>query len=254
MYRMRFPLRLTADLALGLVARAMKPARNHPLILNLGDAGKFDAPSARSPQARGVSALPRSPIVWIAGAEPFAHPEIARFSSALLAEKRHLFLEVAPGLARRRIHEFRPVSRLHLTFRFDGFAKRHGRPSAIEGANEQALAAIRGVKLSGFLVCAHIVVHAGTSLEELVQLRGRLHKHDVDGYVITAGAATSDVQQRVQQARRALLSRRWALFSELLGSVAPPARSIEPSATARKTRGRAEAAECEAQWEEGAQA
>src|SRR5271168_2790885 len=102
---MQFPLRLTADLAVGRAARAMRFRRNEPLILNL--AADESVPAA-------------SPIVWIGGSEPLERPEIARVANALAAAGHYVFLQTESLLLRRRIHEFQPSSRLYLTIRFDG--------------------------------------------------------------------------------------------------------------------------------------
>lgn len=231
---MRFPIGLTADLTLSLLARPKAagthphlhhPHIPHPHILDLGESTP-DAPLV--PRIQGAG----SRILWVAARERFAHPEIARFASGLLARRRHLFLEADPVLSRRRIHEFRPVPRFYLAYRFDGFEAAHDRRSGARGGYAETLAAIRGVKLSGFLVCAHIVVHADTSPEELVALRGQLARLDADGYVITPGAREPGIEEQVQKARRALLGRRWALFSELLGSPGLPKAVRAPAGPA----------------------
>ena len=91
---MTFSLRLTADLALALAARALGGAPSHPPILQLCSEQNFGSAlaSSNSLPASGhlfqsvarVSRF-RSPVIWIGGSEPLDHPQVARFSNALAA-------------------------------------------------------------------------------------------------------------------------------------------------------------------------
>ena len=73
---MRFPLRFTSDLQLGVVARGMRARGQAPLVLKLSPQEETTAVVLPS-----VESAPR--LVWIGGAEPLEHPEIARFANAL---------------------------------------------------------------------------------------------------------------------------------------------------------------------------
>jgi MoaA/NifB/PqqE/SkfB family radical SAM enzyme len=229
---MRFPLRLTADLTLALAARAMRTQHGHPLILSVSPDGAFHYASAvvdtrrnghLEPKAAAAGSL-RSRIIWIGGSEPLKHPEIARVATALAGAGRHVFLQADGALLKRRIHEFQPSSRLFLTFRFDGTEPSHDRRSARRGAFRAAVEGIRAARLSGFLICAHIVLHADSEPGELARFHGEICKLDVDGMLISPAALTAELQHRVTEARRSLLSRRWALLSGLLHCVALPMR------------------------------
>ena len=126
---MRFPLRLTADLTLGLAARSLRLKRQHPLILNLA--------------AGGNASSSKSPIVWIGGREPLDLPETPRVVNFLAAAGRQVFLPTTGLLLRRRIHEFQPSQRLHLTIRFDGAETSHDQRVG-QGAFRDALVAFAG--------------------------------------------------------------------------------------------------------------
>src|SRR2546430_15359761 len=52
-----------------------------------------------------------APVVWIGGSEPLLHPEMGQLTRCIAAIGRDVFLETDGALLRRRIHEFRPVSR-----------------------------------------------------------------------------------------------------------------------------------------------
>jgi organic radical activating enzyme len=244
---MRFPLRLTADLALGLATRILRGAPRHHLILHLSL-----VPGTTSPERSGddsprssvsdlqllssddsLDAVRRSsaPVVWIGGAEPLLHPEIGRLARRIADTNRHVFVQTNGALLRRRLHEFRPVSRLFLTVQFEGFEQRHDRRARREGAYRDAVEGIRAAKLSGFLVCAQVVLHADMELAEFDQLRVYFEARDVDGFVVTlansfskamAGETESPaLQRKLRAARDQIRSRRWRLFSQLLESSLP---------------------------------
>ncbi len=204
---MRFPLRLTADLALGRGVRAIGLRRKSPLIFNL-DADE-DAPA-------------ESPIVWIGGSEPLERAETPRVANALVAADQYVFLSTDAILLRRRIHEFQPSSRLYLTIRFDGTQPSHDRRAAREGAFQAALDSIRTAKLSGFLLCAQLIVHADGDAVELAMLHDELRKLNLDGFLISPAVRSRELASNVADVRRRLLSPGWAQLSCLLDSVALP--------------------------------
>jgi len=206
---MRFPLRLSVNLALSLAARGVRPERYSPLFLNPTEGSSFD------PEAAHRS---RSSVVWIGGSEPLEHPDIARIASAYIAAGNHVFLETGGLLLRRRIHEFRPVSRLYLTFRFGGLDTSHDREAEREGAYQATMEAIRTARLCGFMLCARAIVHTGTMLADLVRLRKDLQKLSVDGFLISPAEPVLGVESLTVEARRRLLPKRWARLSDLLDS------------------------------------
>ena len=268
---MRFPLRLTADLALGLATRTLRGAPRHRVILHLAPVAGSALParSRRDSSGSGVSdlqllssdvcldAVRRSsaPVVWIGGAEPLLHPEIGRLARRIVDTNRHVFVQTNGALLRRRIHEFRPVSRLFLTVQFEGFEQRHDRRARCEGAFRDAIEGIRAAKLSGFLVCAQVALHADTELAEFEQLRGYLEARDVDDFVVTpsngflqaaSGQNESQAQRsKLHAARDQIRSRRWQLFSRLLEPSLPVAPATARSDDAPGSAGAAAADACE---------
>jgi MoaA/NifB/PqqE/SkfB family radical SAM enzyme len=249
---MRFPLRLTADLALGLATKTLRGANARRLILHLAAVARAASPSKTQPDSSRTSAsnlqllssdlcldaVRRSsaPVVWIGGGEPLLHPEIGRLARRIVDTGRHVFVQTDAALLRRRIHEFRPVSRLFLTVQFEGFDQGHDRRARREGAFREALDGVRTAKLSGFLVCADIVVHADTNLAELEELRHYLEARDVDGFIVVPvndspraashGKESEALRSKVRAARVQVCSRRWRLFSRLLETSFPAAPTI----------------------------
>jgi hypothetical protein len=202
---MRFPLRLTADLALGLAMRSLRREPHRPLISVLSPASNMIAPA--------------SPIVWIDGPEPLESPETPRAVNSLASTGRHVFLPTTGALLRRRIHEFQPSARLHLTIRFDGAETSHDDRAGRQGAYRDALESVRTAKLSGFLLCAQLILHSPSEAAELELLHHEFSKIKFDGFLISPARDAEEDLRSVAVLRRKLLSRRWALLSTLLDSV-----------------------------------
>jgi hypothetical protein len=233
---MTFSLRLTADLTLALAARAFGNKQGYPPILQLSPDTNFHTASASfsaSVQQAGNDSSPsgalvsryRSPIVWISGSEPLDCLEVPRFTNALAASGRSVFLETCGALLKRRLHEFQPSDRFYFTVRFDGLALAHDQRNAREGAFAVAMEAIRMARLAGFLTCALLVLHRQVQPGELEQLHAEIRKLDIDGCLIIRVARAPELEQTVKQLRSRLLSSRWAMLSDLVESVALPAAS-----------------------------
>jgi hypothetical protein len=232
---MRFPFRLTAGLLFRRTTRALPEKRDGSLILHLAPGPNFSMEdalaAARESEAR---------VVWIAGIEPLEHPAAASIANALTASGRYVFLETDGLLLRRRIHEFQPSPRLYLTIRFDTSETFHAgcyaSPLVLEG--------IRAAQLSGFMLCAHLILHASRA-GELAQLHSKLSGLNVDGFLISPAEATGELQRRVVEARRNLLGRRWAYLSKVLDSLRVAAPSPEPAVDHRQPLMPPPSASCE---------
>jgi MoaA/NifB/PqqE/SkfB family radical SAM enzyme len=196
-----------------------------------------------------------APVVWIGGPEPLLHPEIGRLAHRIVDTNRHVFVQTNGALLRRRLHEFRPVSRLFLAVQFEGFEQWHDRRARREGAFRDAVDGSRAAKLSGFLVCAQVALHADTELAEFEQLRVYLEARDVDGFVVTSPNGFSnartgprvnqDLQRKLRAARDQIRSSRWQLFSRLLESSLPAAPATAGTDYALGSVGAAPAVACE---------
>jgi hypothetical protein len=231
---MTFSLRLTADLALALAARAIGGKHRSFPILHLSPENNFDSSSSPSfmnghqdehASFQSVARVSRyrSPIIWIGGSEPLDHPQVARFSNALAASGRHVFVETSGASLKQRLHEFRPSSRFHFVVRFDDgkFSCHH--PMVAGDVFRIGQEAIRMARLAGFFTCANLVMHRDTPAGEIEGLHAEIHKLDVDGFLITSESFTPEIQKHISRVRRRLLNRRWALISSLLDSNATPA-------------------------------
>jgi len=248
---MRFPLRLTVDLALARLAQTSREnaARTSVLLLapmEPASPSGLDS-SALHPMAprAGTELLARvrnasAPVVWIGGSEPLLHPEMGQLTRCIAGTGRDVFLETDGALLRRRIHEFRPVSRLFLTIQWNGLERSHDVRAGRAGAFQAALEGMRVARLSGFLICVHALFHAETALGEMAESIHFARSLDVDGIVISsanggsnsANPEATDLQQKIVEARKLIGSKWWESFSRLVGPLVSGQRNTTPGAEA----------------------
>jgi hypothetical protein len=239
---MRFPLRLASRLALGSGARGKRdPIFHLDLTRNSGSAGGSNSPAAA--------------VVWISGADSLDHADVARLANSLAQGRRYVFLQTNAASLRRRIHEFRPTSRLYLTVRFEGTQAFHDSHNGREGAFRHAIDAIHCAKLAGFLVCAHLVIHPSTDPADLEPLHRSFSKLDLDGFLISAASPSPQLETIAATARQKLLPPRWSRLSQTLDSVLLPAvPGSAPVVSPRGSHDRVTSDSASTNCEEGVQA
>jgi hypothetical protein len=256
---MTFSLRLTADLTLALAARAMSTKQGYPPILQLSPGTDFQITAASSsiqeegtgsPDSGNLVSRSRSPILWIAGAEPLDYPEVARFTNALAASGRSVFLETSGVSLKRRLHEFQPSSRFYFAVRFDSFDTAPGQSNDHDSAFRTGVEAIRMARLAGFFACAHLVAPPDAGVDPLEKLHAEITKRGVDGFLITSAVVSPELAKTVNELRRRLLSWRWAVLSRLVESVSLPVASRDSRQLDRQPVSESQAAS----FEEGAEA
>jgi hypothetical protein len=250
---MRTPLRLAATIAKFRIAQAARgKGAASPLyrwILQFGAGrlvavtgaaaaaggepvvkGHLERAKAKRAEALLNAPFASSPIVWLTGPAELldfsATPGLARW---LQEAGRTVFVETDGGLLRRRIHEFRPDARLYLTIRLYGMAATHDLRMQKQGAFAQAMEGIRAARLSGFLICGHVVIEGPTDIGEIDQLLRHLRSLKVDGVVVTTNEGSSGPDQRKLAAARKLIGHAWwAKFSRLAQkALSAPAHNAE---------------------------
>jgi hypothetical protein len=202
---MRFPLRLTAQLAKTRIARIWRTST--PLIDFVDPAEVLHLGSAHPvshEKMRGMIAS-HAPVVWIGGSEPLNHPGVSHFVQANALSRHFVFLESNGVLLRRRIHEFQPLPRVFLTVRL-GARRTPAFELAVEG--------IRAARLSGFFTVVHSRVGEDIDRTELDRLRVLLTELQVDGWLVTAATASNDAVRNAAEVRSLIPSPSWRSFSE----------------------------------------
>jgi len=220
---LRFPLRLTADLAKARFARGVRPVLFLDAAEVLHHAASHPVPHEK---IRDMNAS-FSPVVWIGGSEPLEHPGISHMVRGITQTGHFVFLETDGRRLRRRIHEFQPVSRLFLTVRLDLGTSRGSSRSLRSTACELAVEGIRAARLSGFLICIHTRVHQETELAAIAELVQFSQSLDIDGIVISpvkylSNSSSTDaiaVQRKTAQMLELLPSMWWRSFSRLVEPV-----------------------------------
>jgi len=229
---LRFPLRLIADLVKARIVRSTRRDSAAPAVLLIRpveQASPTSFESSRfSPEAKAGTELltlvreSAAPVVWIGGADPLLHPEIAQLTRCINGHGQNVFLETDGAILRRRIHEFRPVSRLFLTVPLNGLEKSHDLRAARPGAFRGAVEALEAARLCGFFTCIHTRIYADSDLNEVATLRALANTLDVDGFVIspatapnTANPRSESLQQKTVDARKLIANRWWQIFSRL---------------------------------------
>jgi MoaA/NifB/PqqE/SkfB family radical SAM enzyme len=245
---LRFPLRLTADLARARFARSRLDLEPVQFV----DAAELLHHNSNHPVSHEkirqlVSG--RSPVVWIGGSEPLCHPGTAHLVRAITGSGHFVFLETDGILLRRRIHEFQPVPRLFLTVRLDRGAQGNASKDLRPSPSELTLEGIRAAQLSGFLICLHARVQPETELEKVAELIRRAQTIDVDGVVVTAVGGESNclaseaasLPRKAAEARKLIGSKWWESFSRLVEPVWSGAQNTAQNVSESGRRVRQEA-------------
>jgi molybdenum cofactor biosynthesis enzyme MoaA len=229
---LRFPLRLTADLAKARLARIGRGDSAAPSVLLISPVEQarssgFESSKSSAEVKAGTELLSfvrdsTAPVVWIGGSDPLLHSEIAQLTRCIVGHGQNVFLETDGALLRRRIHEFRPVSRLFLAVPLNGLEKSHDLRATRPGAFRNAVEALQAARLCGFFTCIHARIHEDTDLQNIAALLAFANTFDVDGFVIspatapsTANPRSESLQQKTVEARKLIANRWWQFFSRL---------------------------------------
>jgi MoaA/NifB/PqqE/SkfB family radical SAM enzyme len=247
----RFPFWLWAELLRGQLAQSLRGSAKQNLILRLdpadhgsvsGPPGNGNPPGIRTEtDILGLVEASDAPVVWIGGSEPLRHSGIGGLARRVVDRGRTVFVETDGFHLRQRIHEFRPVSRLYLTLKFYGLQRSNDMRVRKDWVFRRAIEGIRAAKLSGFLICGHVLVDAETDLDEVKQLKEQLLGMDVDGLLVSAppGGFRAENQEReiaerkLMEARKIVESRGWGAFGRLLERESREVWEREQSASER---------------------
>ena len=223
----RFPLRLRAALAKARIfpqhASIHAHGDTHSPVVRLAADELLHRGSDQPVSHESVREIlrDRKSIVWIGGAEPLAHPGIGHLTRMISQAGHYLFLDTDGVALRGRIHEFQPSPRFYFSIRFLGCEASHDRLAGRPGTFRAALEGIRTAQLSGFFICANVVVQARDGFGELARLFDELGGLDLDGALISSASLGSESSGAVSEARRRFLSAGWAAFSRDVDAAAP---------------------------------
>jgi pyruvate-formate lyase-activating enzyme len=229
---MRFPPRLKWDLATARIAQKLLGAQRRPLALHT-DLADFpsqseltldaNVESSASVSSRDCQVLARvrenaSPVVWIGGDTPLRYPRIGHLAREIINLGRTVFIETDGTLLRRRIHEFRPVSRLYLVLPLNGLEAAHDLRAQHPGNFRATIESIRTATLSGFHICAETTIFSDMNIEELRTLADFITTLDIDGWIQTrpASVVAQPTEEKITAARKLIPNSNWKNFTEHL--------------------------------------
>ena len=232
---MRFPPRLAWDLTKFRIAQKLFGPSSDPLVLRL-DLSKFRAPiedasspgdnsseqiSSRDAQALSCVRASTAPVVWIGGDSPLQHAGIGHLARDIINCARTVFVEMDGTLLRRRIHEFRPVSRLYLVLPLDGLEDAHDSRAQRTGNFRATMEALRTARLSGFHICIETTICPVFDKGEFHELAKFISTLGVDGWIHKRPATAVNDQtaaEAMKSAHALIPSGSWRAFTEVLDS------------------------------------
>jgi hopanoid biosynthesis associated radical SAM protein HpnH len=200
---MRFPLRLTCDLARYIAGNRLKKIARFPLVLmlepthlcNLACSGcgrireYADSIGQMMPLAECLSSVDEcpAPIVTITGGEPLLYPEISELTAGILARGKHIQFCTNALLLKDALPHIPNHLNLTLNIHLDGLEATHDRTVAHNGAYRTAIEAIVEAKQQGYRVCTNTTIFRNTDLLEIEMLFAKLTEMGVDGLLVAPG-------------------------------------------------------------------
>jgi hypothetical protein len=269
---MRFPPRLLWDLTRVRMAQKLFGASRHPWAFRLDLAQlqghtKITSPvgvhsnaevSSRDSQALSRVRASSAPVVWIDGDTPLQHARIGQLARDIVNRGRTVFVEMDGNHLRRRIHEFRPVSRLYLVLPLNSIENAHPSHTQRTENFRATTEALRTAKLSGFHICIETTIFPASDRSELLKLANFISALDIDGWIHKRPAGTANNQTTSEAlliARGLIPSRHWRTFSELVDLTSASAQpGFEKKRTANPVAEKVESASNREAHEEGLRA
>jgi hopanoid biosynthesis associated radical SAM protein HpnH len=209
---LRFPWTLTASMTSYIAGKRLRRSEKFPLVMMLeplhacnltctgcGRIREYaDTIREKLTVEQCLNALDEcgAPIVSICGGEPFIYPDLGRLVSEILDRKKHIYLCTNGMFIRKRLHEFKPTSRLFFNVHLDGLEATHDLCVEREGVFKAAIDGIKAAKEAGFLVCTNTTIFKETDLHEITELFEFLSTLNVDGYMISPAYSYAAVQQK----------------------------------------------------------
>jgi hopanoid biosynthesis associated radical SAM protein HpnH len=228
----RFPLSLTASMTSYIAGKRLKGSEKFPLVMMLeplhacnltctgcGRIREYaDTIREKLTVEQCLNALEEcgAPVVSICGGEPMIYPDLGRLVSEILARRKHIYLCTNGMFIRKRLHEFKPTSRLFFNVHLDGLEKTHDMCVEREGVFREAIDGIKAAKEAGFLVCTNTTIFKQTDLNEIKELLEYLTALGVDGFMISPAYSYAAVQQKEIFMSRADIRKKFQSARELL--------------------------------------
>lgn len=208
---MRFPLSLTTDMVGYMARKKLSGQKRFPLVLMLEPLHACNLTCTGCGRIREYAETIKekltveecleaveeagAPIVSICGGEPLIYPEIGPLVHNILKRRKHIYLCTNGMFIKKRLHEFRPTSRMFFNVHLDGLEKTHDLAVERDGVFRAAVEGIVAAKKAGFLVCTNTTIYKETNLDEIDQLFAYLTRLRVDGFMLSPAYGYVAVQK-----------------------------------------------------------
>jgi len=230
---MRYPLKMTANLARYIAKKRFNREEKFPMVLMLEPlhacnltctgCGRIREYKSTINESLTVEECLKavedsgSPVVSICGGEPMIYPEIGRLAKEILDRGRHIILCTNGMFIRKRLHEFWPTSSFFWNVHLDGMERTHDLCVEKDGVFRDAIDGIKAAKAAGFLVCSNTTIYKETDLEEIAELFSYLDELGVDGYMLAPAYSYAAVQTKDIFMSREDVRQKFRLATEILG-------------------------------------
>lgn len=197
---MRFPLRMTTDMAGYMVKKKLRREKRFPLVLMLEPlhacnltctgCGRIREYESTIKEKLSVEECLASvdeagaPIVSICGGEPLIYPQIGELVQGILERRKHIYLCTNGMFIRKKLDQFKPTSRFFFNVHLDGMEETHDKAVEREGVFREAIEGIKAAKAAGHLVCTNTTVYRETNMDEIDELFTYLSTLGVDGHML----------------------------------------------------------------------
>ena len=147
---MRFPLSLTTSMVGYMARKKLSGARRFPLVLMLEPLHACNLTCTGCGRIREYSQTIKekltvkeclqavdeagTPIVSICGGEPMIYPNLGQLVRGILQRRKHIYLCTNGMFIKKRLHEFRPTSRMFFNVHLDGLEETHDRAVERKGS------------------------------------------------------------------------------------------------------------------------
>jgi hopanoid biosynthesis associated radical SAM protein HpnH len=215
---MRFPWRLSLDLARYITGNKLRGVQKYPLVLMLEPTHLCNLACSGCGRIReyaqtiqemltleeclaSVDQCP-APIVTITGGEPLLYPHVFDLVQGVLARGKHIQFCTNALLLEGALDKLANHPNLTLNIHMDGLEETHDRILERPGTFKAAIAAIRKAKQKGFRVCTNTTFFRDTDLHEMEMLFSLLTDLGVDGILVAPGFDYQAVGEQLFLARR----------------------------------------------------
>ena len=133
------------------------------------------------------------PVVSIAGGEPLMHAEIGEIVSAIVAQKRFVYLCTNALLYKKALKVIPPSSYFAFVVHLDGLRETHDVAVERDGVYDIAIRAIKEFRSAGYRVCTNTTLFSGNKPEEYHRLFAMLNDMGVEGMMVAPGFQYKEV-------------------------------------------------------------